>query len=119
MNNKGFTLIELIVVIAILGIVGTVVTISITESIKAQNQKECDAYVKEIEDAACVYAGLSSVSCSYPCTINVSTLVSEGLVNSEVDACTGEEPSSTVEVSKDTTTGEKTCTYNGIRKYER
>ena len=125
MKNKGFTLIELLVVVAILGVIGIVITISVTGSLNDQNQKSCDSFVKELEDAACVYAGLTKKE--VPCNrtscppLSVQTLVSAGLVSSEIDACTGNK----VEDLTDTITvvwnsdGEKICTYNGEKRYAR
>lgn len=128
MKNKGFTLIELLLVIAILAILGIVITISFNSSLNEQHQKDCDAFVAELEDAACVYAGLikKDVACdrsSCP-PLSVQTLVSSGLVNSEIDACTGNSVES-LTGNNDTVTviwndnGEKVCTYNGVKVYER
>lgn len=124
MNSKGFTLIELIAVLAILGVVGVIVTISFTVGLHTTNQKGCDDFVKELEDAACVYAGLADkkVECNRNnCEpISVQLLVEKGLVKSTKDACTkGEiDVSATVTVSWDQN-NEKHCEYNGVKKYER
>ena len=123
MNNKGFTLIELLAVSAILATIGIVITISLTASLNNQNQKNCDAFVQELEDAASVYAGLKSSNCANPCEIKVQTLVIEGLINSEIDACTGTlveniEESVTVTCAW-SNIGEKSCVYNGVKTYAR
>lgn len=116
MNNRGFTLIEILVVVAILGMLGTVVTISLSNTLKNTKQNECNAFMEEVEDAACVYSGLSEklIICNRNnCPpISLDVLVSEGMIKSEKDACTGENINlkKTVIVSWDEF-GEKHCTY--------
>lgn len=124
MKNKGFTLIELIVVVAIMALLGTIITVSLSGVLSDTNQKQCDEFVREVEDAACVYTGLSGklVVCNRtncdPIKLNI--LVSEGLIESESDACTGGdidlEETVTVTWNDD---GEKICEYNGVKTYER
>ena len=124
MKNRGFTLIELLAVIAILGVVGVIVTISFTVGLESTNQKGCDDFVEEVEDAACVYVGLSSkkIECSkeHCDPVSLQLLKEEGLIKSVNDACTGKEidESQTVSVKWDTN-NEKHCEYNGVKKYER
>ena len=124
MKNKGFTLIELLVVVAIMALLGTIITVSLTGSLNDAHQKECDEFVHEVENAACVYVGFSNkqVICNRTncAPIKLDLLVSEGLIKSEADTCTGEEIdlNETVTISWDDN-GEKTCKYNGVRVYER
>ena len=122
MKNRGFTLIELILVVAVLGIVGVIVTISLTGTLQNTRQKECDDFVMEVEEAACVYVNLSNkdVMCtrSHCSPIPLSILVSEGLITSEIDACTNSEIDLDETVSITWSgEGEKTCTYNGVKEY--
>lgn len=121
MKNKGFTLIELLVVVAIMGVLGVIISVSLTKTLKNSNQMGCDRFVNEIEEAACVYVGLSKNEgkCfGYSCTINVNDLLEEGLIHSEVDACTGNPVENlTANVSVSLVNGEKKCTYNGVREY--
>ena len=122
MKNKGFTLIELILVVAILGVISVIATISLTQTLKNTHQQECDDFVMEIEDAACVYVNLSDKEII--CTRNncspipLSILVSEGLITSETDACTNQdinlEETVTITWSEE---GEKSCSYNGVKEY--
>lgn len=122
--NKGFTLIELLVVIAVLAVIGTIVTVSLTSSLEDTNQKQCDEFVIDIEEAACVFAGINAnkercniKSCP---PIKLSELISEGLVDVGVDVCTGDDINLNETVSVTWKNGgEKICEYNGVKIYER
>ena len=124
MNNKGFTLIELLAIIVIIGLLGTVITINLTKTLKSTNQKSCNEFVKEIEDAACVYANKydKEIICDdHNCEpIKVECLINEGLIQSEKDTCTGKDidKSATVSITWNED-GEKSCHYNGERVYAR
>ena len=124
MVNKGFTLIEIIVVIAILGVLSTIVTIGLTSTLDNTNKDDCNNFVKEIEEAACVYVSMSNkkIVCNREVCedIPLSILVSEGLIKRDTDGCTKKELdlNSTVSVTW-SSEGEKTCTYNGVREYEK
>ena len=119
MKNKGFTLIEIIIVIAILGVVGTVITINLTSTLNSTNQKQCDEFVRKIEDAACSYTSMSKkiVVCNRN---KLRTLITEGFVEEKVDTCTGKpiDENQTVTITWNSS-GEKNCTYNGEKVYER
>ena len=123
-RKKGFTLIELLMVIAIMGVIGVIATISLTNTLKSTSQRKCDEFVLEVEEAACVYSGLSNkkVVCTRnDCDpISLDILVKEGHIKSETDACTGGniDLTQTVTVSWNAD-GEKTCTYNGVKEYAR
>ena len=123
-NNKGFTLIELLVVIAVLAVIGTIVTVSLTSSLENTNQKQCDEFVLDIEEAACVYAGINANKerCNRKTCppIKLSELINEGLIDGGVDICTGNDINlnETVTVTWNSY-GEKICKYNGEKTYER
>lgn len=123
MDKRGFTLIEVIVVIAILGMLSVIVTISLTSTLDNTNQNTCNRFVTEVEEAACVYAALSNkeVVCNRSnCEpIPLKYLVEEGLIKSLKDGCTNSDIdlSETVTVTWDEN-GEKNCKYNGVKKYE-
>lgn len=124
MKNKGFTLMELLVVIAILGVLGLIVTASLNSTLKSSRQEECDEFVSEVEDGACIYVTLSrrEFVCNRPgCEIPLSYLVKDGMIKSEVDSCTGKaiDLNQTVSVTWNSINGEKKCEYNGVKKYER
>lgn len=124
MKNKGFTLIELLVVLAVMALLSTIVTVSLTSSLKNAHQKECDEFITEIENAACVYVEMSDkeVVCTRTncAPIKLNYLIRAGLVKNETDMCTGKSVNSneTVTITWDDT-GEKHCEYNGVKVYER
>jgi len=121
-RKKGFTLVEMLLVVAIMGALGIIITISLIHTLKSTNQKKCDDFVKEVEDAACVYSGLSNkeIVCTRTncAPIKLDVLVREGKVVSEIDACTNKEIDleETVTVTWNSD-GEKICTYNGDKTY--
>lgn len=121
-RKKGFTLIELLLVIAVMGAIGTIITISFSYTLGNTKQKKCDEFVIEMEEAACVYSGLTDkeIICTRNncAPIKLEILVKEGLINSEIDACTGNDidMNETVTVSW-TSAGEKKCEYNGVKEY--
>lgn len=121
-RKKGFTLIELLLVITIMGTIGVIATLSLNHTLQNANQRRCDDFVLEVEEAACVYSSLSDkeIICTRdncpPITLDV--LVREGHIKSEKDACTGEG----IDLTKHVTvtwddTGEKKCEYNGVKIY--
>lgn len=79
MNNKAFTLIELLAVIVILGILSTIATLSIVSSINTSKQKAYDAQVKTIEEATARY--YADYALSDEDEVKISTLVSNGYLN--------------------------------------
>lgn len=109
-------------VIAIMGAIGIYVIINFTYTLKDTNQKKCNDFVREVEDAACVYSGL--INKEIICTrdnckpIKLDVLIREGKIVSEVDACTNKDidKEETVSVTWNSD-GEKICTYNGDRTY--
>ena len=86
-KKNGFTLIELLIVIAVIGLLGTIVTINLSKTLENTKTERCNDYIKEVEEAACVYVGLSKNSSiasacrNNGCDINLSTLVEEGLLD--------------------------------------
>lgn len=70
MNDKGFTLIELIATILILALVMSIATYSITNVIKRSKEENYNILINNIKDGAevyyqeCKYANNSGISCS-------------------------------------------------------
>jgi len=123
-KKNGFTLIEVLLVVAVMSVIGVIITVNLTSTLNNTHQEDCDNFVNEVEDAACVYVGLynKEIQCTRSSCdpIKLSLLVREGLIESETDACTGNQinENETVTVSWDAT-GEKKCTYNGVKVYEK
>lgn len=122
MNNKGFTLIELLIVIAVMGLLGTIITVNLTNTLNNTKDNNCTEFVNSIEEAACVYVELSDskVNCSRTgCTFKLELLINEGLVEEKLDECTKKELDKNATITVSYNNGEKICTYNGVKKYER
>lgn len=70
MNNKGFTLIELIATILVLALVMSIASYSIINVIRSAKQKNYDLLIEQIKDASevyfqeCKYANNSGISCN-------------------------------------------------------
>ena len=90
MNNKGFTLMEMIVVIIIIGVIGFIAIPSVSQYVNKSALTTFMAYENSMEDAAknavidCI--GNNSSKCSLPNkgdTLNISleTLIEEGFID--------------------------------------
>ena len=90
MNNKGFSLVEMLVVIIIIGIIGTIAAPSISKYISGSKLTTFVAYESSMEDAAknavldCI--GITSSKCELPekgetNNIELSYLVNEGFID--------------------------------------
>ena len=112
MNKNGFTLIEIIAVVAIIGLLGTVVTVSLINTYKNTSDEKCNDFIKEIEDAACVYTSTHDICEDDECQVSLQELNDNGLLTQEVDACNNAEInlSDIVKVSWDDN-GNKKCSY--------
>ena len=135
MNNKGFTLIEILVVIAILATLGTIVTISFSKTLRETEDKRCNEFKREIASATCAYIGIKrpnsentipdlNVLCSNSnnCSVKLQYVIEEGLVKSEKNPCDNngnieENYDDTISVTWDSD-GEKTCSYDGVTNKE-
>ncbi len=112
MNNKGFTLIEILVVIALVAALGVLVTINISSMLNSEDNDKCHNFVKEVEEAACVYVGLNQSKCLGGCTITLGDLISDGFIGTEINSCTNKEIDKNEEVKVTISgDGEKKCTY--------
>ena len=113
MKNRGFTLIELLAVIAVMGIAGTIITINLVKTFKDTNDMQCEQFISEVEEAACVYAGLSTKSkrCKDGCEITIKELLKEGLLKEQKDACSNDDLNLDDVVNVIWVNGEKVCEY--------
>ena len=55
LNNKGFTLVELLATIVILGIISTIAVVSIDKMLDHSKEVECDSILQSITNAAKEY----------------------------------------------------------------
>ena len=55
-DNKGFTLVELLVTIALIGTISVIVGVSVNNLLTNQRHRQYDDFVNEMERAGCVYA---------------------------------------------------------------
>ena len=115
MKNRGFTLIELLAVIAVMGIAGTIITINLVKTFNDTNDMQCEQFVTEVEEAACVYAGLSTKSkkCKDGCEITIRELLKEGLLKEQKDKCFNDDLYLDDIVNVYWIDGEKVCKYQG------
>lgn len=83
-NNKGFTLVELIATIVILALVMGIGAYSVTSIINKSKDKDYDLLIENINNAAesyyieCKFA--NNDSCEPPITITLQTLVDSGFL---------------------------------------
>ena len=73
MNNKGFTLVELLAVMVILITISLVSVSAVTESLVRREGKECKEQQELAVNAAKIYFSLNNTS-----SVSVSTLKNEG-----------------------------------------
>ena len=83
-KKNGFTLIELIAVIAIMAALSVVVGLNISKMMNHNKKSNFDKYKSTLENAACVYAenkGLTSNKAFYARDLVAAGLVSKNLEN--------------------------------------
>ena len=91
MNNKGFTLIELIVTIALLAIISLISFVSVSSAIKKNKTNNCNTLVDNIKGAANEYvsdnrynsAFVNVAKTNMSITINASDLISGHYLSSD------------------------------------
>lgn len=117
MNKKGFTLVEMLVVVGLIAILSTVVGVNVVGMLNDQRTNEQNAFKKKIEDAACIYADLSANKsrCTSGCNLTIGDLISSGLIaedlmDSKNGVIVGSEKNKSITIIYPN--GEKTCTYN-------
>lgn len=89
MNNKAFTLIELLGVLMIIAIIATVVTVTVDRSIKNSRVKTCEAQEKNIVEAAKTFLTDKQNKSYFPTDgsysqISISTLKNNGYMDSDL-----------------------------------
>lgn len=79
MNNKGFTLVELLAVIVILLGIAAVSIYNISASLRRNDEQECERQGEILKNAAKIYFSLNEGSTS----VSASILDSQGYLNKE------------------------------------
>ena len=109
MNNKGLTMIELIVTIGLITLIGIVISTNMLGILSNEEDNEYESFVREIEEAACMYIETANdstgtylnarIACmnSYNnsgvrgCNVSINKLVEAGYLEDDlVDPSTGE-----------------------------
>ncbi len=81
LNKKGFTLVELLVVIVILAVIMSIAIPSITSSIERSKDKQKTQIIKLIESAGELYVDKHKNTVTPPITLN--QLIEDGLITKE------------------------------------
>lgn len=82
LNKKGFTLVELLVVIVILGVIMSIAIPSITSSIERSKDKQKTQIIKLIESAGELYVDKHKNTVK-PGQITLDKLIGDGLITKE------------------------------------
>lgn len=83
LNRKGFTLVELLVVLVILVVIMSIAIPSVTSSIERSKQKQYDSKVRLLESAAEIYIDRHRNTTPENCVIYVKDLICDGLLTKE------------------------------------
>lgn len=124
MNNRGFTLIELIVVVAIIALLSLVLTPNVISLINKNKVNSYNDTIKSIEMAAASYVSDNRYSLGITCTdnekyVSLETLVKAGnLSNIPTNPCTDKffKNSDLVKITYDCTTKQYSYSFDPIDK---
>ena len=83
LNKKGFTLVELLVVIVLLVVIMSIAIPSITSSLERSKQKQYDSKMQLILSAVDIYADRHKNSIGNNSIITIVNLIDEGLITKE------------------------------------
>lgn len=81
MNKKGFTLIEVIMVIAIIAILSIILTPNVMSLIRKNNEKSCEKMISNIESATKMYVNQNKYELGFDCSGKAKEITLETLVN--------------------------------------
>ena len=91
MNNKGFTLVEVVVVIAIVAIMASIFTINMTKVLQTVNSSEKDRLLSDVELATDAYINSSKIllksisDCNFKTIIYTRDLLDSGYLKQSGD----------------------------------
>lgn len=129
MNKKGFTLVEVILVLAIMSIILLILVPNVFVMINKNNEKSCNSLINNIESAAKIYVTNNKYNLGFSCPtedlistieITLQTLVDSGDLTIEGDTIINPvtdnkvELTNKVEVSYNCNTKEFSYAVNGI-----
>lgn len=94
-NNKGFTLAELLAIIALIAVFALIAGPNLTEQIKSSEKEEQDILSQNIKNASMIYAGKyyadKLVNGDYDdVEFTLNNLIKDGLLDLEDDECADE-----------------------------
>ena len=108
MNKKGFTLIEVIMVIAIIAVLSIILAPNVMVFINKNNKKSCEKVISNIESATKMYVNQNKYELNFSCNtskeITLKTLVDAGYLTKNIT-----NPINKEEISLDNTVS---VTYN-------
>lgn len=89
MNRKGFTLIEVIMVIAIIAILSIILAPNVMVLINKNNERSCEKMIDNIKSAAKMYVNQNKYELGFDCSgtakeITLQTLVDAGYLGGEL-----------------------------------
>lgn len=83
LNKKGFTLVELLVVLVLLVVIMSIAIPSITSSLERSKQKQYDSKMEMILSAVDIYADSHKNSLNSGSMITIIDLINEGFISKE------------------------------------
>ncbi len=99
MKKNGFTLIEILLVIVILAAVSVTVGINMNSMFNNEKDKKYEAYISQIEQAACVYVEIENKTVTKtPIEIKKNDLLTKGLISKDL-----KNPKTQKKIEEDTT----------------
>ena len=88
MNNKGFTVIELVMAVVIMVLLTLVITPAVTNVIKKNKVNNCQSLISSIENAASLYVSdyrySISLDSNMKATIKLETLINQNYVKGDL-----------------------------------
>ncbi len=118
MNNKGFTLIETLMVIALIGIISLILVPNVISMINKNKTKSCENLKNNIISATKIYVNENKYDLNFTCDntieIPISKLIEVGKISSDIKNPINDEDLTTkkIEVTFNCTTKQFTYNFN-------